>query len=113
MITTNGGKQAHFANGQLYLMDHNINGFMWLPLGNSVVFSRIDEITDLDKMLDTDVQDSRQRTVEVVADGSQDDEPPPLRAPSEGRPRSAQGRGKPCEERVIVPRCTRVPQALQ
>ena len=36
-------EHAHFVPGQLFLMDDDVLGFLWLPLGTFVVFSRVHE----------------------------------------------------------------------
>ena len=36
-------QHAHFVPGQLFLMDDDVLGFLWLPLGTFVVFSRVEE----------------------------------------------------------------------
>jgi len=36
-------EHAHFVPGQLFLMDEDVLGFLWLPLGTFVVFSRVHE----------------------------------------------------------------------
>jgi len=36
-------QHAHFVPGQLFLMDSDVLGFLWLPLGTFVVFSRVEE----------------------------------------------------------------------
>ncbi|KAL3923606.1 MAG: hypothetical protein SGPRY_004167, partial [Prymnesium sp.] len=36
-------QHAHFVPGQLFLMDEDVLGFLWLPLGTFVVFSRVNE----------------------------------------------------------------------
>mmetsp|Transcript_9608 Transcript_9608/g.23846 ORF Transcript_9608/g.23846 Transcript_9608/m.23846 type:complete len:311 (+) Transcript_9608:201-1133(+) len=36
-------QHAHFVPGQLFLMDEDVLGFLWLPLGTFIVFSRVHE----------------------------------------------------------------------
>lgn len=43
-IAAQGFEHAHFVPGQLFLMDNDVVGFLWLPLGTFVVFSRVDEM---------------------------------------------------------------------
>lgn len=43
-IAARGFQHAHFVPGQLFLMDTDVVGFLWLPLGTFVVFSRVDEM---------------------------------------------------------------------
>lgn len=42
-IAAMGFEHAHFVPGQLFLMDTDVLGFLWLPLGTFVVFSRVNE----------------------------------------------------------------------
>jgi len=42
-IAARGFQHAHFVPGQLFLMDTDVVGFLWLPLGTFVVFSRAEE----------------------------------------------------------------------
>lgn len=42
-IAAIGFEHAHFVPGQLFLMDTDVLGFLWLPLGTFVVFSRVSE----------------------------------------------------------------------
>jgi len=42
-IAARGFEHAHFVPGQLFLIDTDVVGFLWLPLGTFVVFSRVDE----------------------------------------------------------------------
>ena len=52
-IAARGFQHAHYVPGQLFLMDADVVGFLWLPLGTFVVFSRAEE-PERDK-LDHDV----------------------------------------------------------
>ena len=42
-IAARGFQHAHFVPGQLFLMDTDVLGFLWLPLGTLVVFNRVPE----------------------------------------------------------------------
>ena len=42
-IAARGFQHAHFVPGQLFLMDVDVLGFLWLPLGTLVVFNRVPE----------------------------------------------------------------------
>ena len=42
-IAARGFRHAHFVPGQLFLMDTDVLGFLWLPLGTLVVFNRVPE----------------------------------------------------------------------
>lgn len=42
-IAARGFQHDHFVPGQLFLIDTDVVGFLWLPLGTFVVFSRVDE----------------------------------------------------------------------
>ena len=42
-IAARGFQHAHYVPGQLFLMDTDVVGFLWLPLGTFVVFSRAEE----------------------------------------------------------------------
>ena len=42
-IAARGFQHAHFVPGQLFLMDEDVLGFLWLPLGTLVVFNRVPE----------------------------------------------------------------------
>ena len=39
-IAARGFRHAHYVPGQLFLMDDDVIGFLWLPIGTFVVFSR-------------------------------------------------------------------------
>ena len=42
-VAARGFRQDHFVPGQLFLMDDDVVGFLWLPIGTFVVFSRVPE----------------------------------------------------------------------
>jgi len=42
-VAARGFQHAHYVPGQLFLMDEDVVGFLWLPLGTFVVFSRVEE----------------------------------------------------------------------
>jgi hypothetical protein len=42
-IAARGFQHAHYVPGQLFLMDTDVVGFLWAPLGTLVVFSRVPE----------------------------------------------------------------------
>lgn len=42
-IAARGFRHPHFVPGQLFLMDDDVIGFLWLPIGTFVVFSRVPE----------------------------------------------------------------------
>jgi len=42
-IAAKGFQHAHYVTGQLFLMDTDVIGFLWLPLGTLVVFNRVPE----------------------------------------------------------------------
>jgi hypothetical protein len=42
-IAARGFQHAHYVPGQLFLMDTDVLGFLWLPLGTLVVFNRVPE----------------------------------------------------------------------
>jgi hypothetical protein len=42
-IAAKGFQHAHYVPGQLFLMDTDVVGFLWLPLGTLVVFNRVPE----------------------------------------------------------------------
>ena len=42
-IAARGFQHAHYVPGQLFLMDDNVIGFLWAPLGTFVVFQRVPE----------------------------------------------------------------------
>ena len=42
-IAAKGFQHAHYVPGQLFLMDTDVIGFLWLPLGTLVVFNRVPE----------------------------------------------------------------------
>jgi len=52
-IAARGFQHAHYVPGQLFLMDDNVVGFLWVPLGTFVVFSRVEE--NEDEQIDSDV----------------------------------------------------------
>lgn len=47
-IAARGFQHAHFVPGQLFLMDTDVLGFLWLPLGTLVVFNRVSEEEERD-----------------------------------------------------------------
>jgi hypothetical protein len=42
-IAARGFQHAHYVPGQLFLMDDDVVGFLWLPIGTFVVFTRVPE----------------------------------------------------------------------
>jgi len=42
-IAARGFRHPHYVPGQLFLMDDDVIGFLWLPIGTFVVFSRVPE----------------------------------------------------------------------
>ena len=42
-IAARGFRHPHYVPGQLFLMDDDVVGFLWLPIGTFVVFSRVPE----------------------------------------------------------------------
>ena len=42
-IAAHGFRHPHFVPGQLFLMDDDVVGFLWLAIGTFVVFSRVPE----------------------------------------------------------------------
>ena len=42
-VAARGFRHPHFVPGQLFLMDDDVVGFLWLPIGTFVVFSRVPE----------------------------------------------------------------------
>lgn len=42
-IAARGFRYPHYVPGQLFLMDDDVIGFLWLPIGTFVVFSRVPE----------------------------------------------------------------------
>lgn len=42
-IAARGFRHPHYVPGQLFLMDDDVIGFLWLPIGTFVVFSRVAE----------------------------------------------------------------------
>ena len=40
-VAARGFRHPHFVPGQLFLMDDDVVGFLWLPIGTFVVFSRV------------------------------------------------------------------------
>ena len=42
-IAARGFRHPHYVAGQLFLMDDDVIGFLWLPIGTFVVFSRVPE----------------------------------------------------------------------
>jgi len=42
-IAARGFRQPHYVPGQLFLMDEDVVGFFWMPIGTFVVFSRVPE----------------------------------------------------------------------
>jgi hypothetical protein len=42
-IAARGFQHAHYVPGQLFLMDEDVLGFLWAPLGTLVVFNRVPE----------------------------------------------------------------------
>ena len=42
-IAARGFRHPHYVPGQLFLMDEDVVGFLWLPIGTFVVFSRVQE----------------------------------------------------------------------
>uniref|UniRef100_A0A7S0NYJ9 UVR domain-containing protein n=1 Tax=Calcidiscus leptoporus TaxID=127549 RepID=A0A7S0NYJ9_9EUKA len=56
-IAARGFEHAHYVPGQLFLMDDNVIGFLWVPLGTFVVFSRVDEnVEEVDPHVQVDVE---------------------------------------------------------
>jgi len=46
-IAARGFRHPHFVPGQLFLMDDDVIGFLWLPIGTFVVLSRVPEDEEL------------------------------------------------------------------
>ena len=42
-VAARGFRHPHYVPGQLFLMDDDVVGFLWLPIGTFVVFSRVPE----------------------------------------------------------------------
>ena len=42
-IAARGFRHSHYVPGHLFLMDDDVIGFLWLPIGTFVVFSRVPE----------------------------------------------------------------------
>jgi hypothetical protein len=55
-IAARGFQHAHFVPGQLFLIDTDVVGFLWLPLGTFVVFSRVDENERLEVQMDDSIE---------------------------------------------------------
>ena len=45
-IAARGFQHAHYVPGQLFLMDNDVIGFLWLQLGTFVVFNRVQDGPD-------------------------------------------------------------------
>lgn len=45
-VASNNFESPHFVPGQLYILDEDIVGFLWLPLGQLVLFNRMEDIPD-------------------------------------------------------------------
>ena len=49
-IAARGFQHAHYVPGQLFLMDADVLGFLWLPLGTLVVFNRVPEEEEQERL---------------------------------------------------------------
>ena len=45
-MAARGFRQPHYVPGQLFLMDNDVIGFLWLQLGTFVVFNRVQDGPD-------------------------------------------------------------------
>lgn len=45
-VASSNFESPHFVPGQLYILDDDIVGFLWLPLGQFVLFNRMEDVPD-------------------------------------------------------------------
>ena len=72
-----GFRHPHFVPGQLFLMDDDVVGFLWLPIGTFVVFSRVPEEDEPDanaKSVSAEIQEMVEGVVELEELADEDEE---------------------------------------
>ena len=81
-IAARGFKHPHYVPGRLFLMDDDVIGFLWMPIGTFVVFSRVpeDDEPDVEKALEAlkelGLDASAISPLDVNEPPAADDEPP-------------------------------------
>ena len=76
-VAARGFRHPHFVPGQLFLMDDDVVGFLWLPIGTFVVFSRVPEEDEPDanaKSVSAEIQEMVEGVVELEELADEDDE---------------------------------------
>ena len=81
-VAARGFQHAHYVPGQLFLMDDGVVGFLWLPIGTFVVFTRVPEAEEREAQVNARAERAlkggRSVALEIDASGvvwsSEDDE---------------------------------------